>query len=306
MSKRHIKQLVSAKEYDNHIPGKLTVTSAPKWTCFHLSAFTFPNLMLDGPAPKLPNYGIGFLYGGTVSGEISVNKGKWINRADINKGSIDLWPRFYEVNWRWWPNENPDSIKIASVQFSPDLLIKSSVEALDSEPNLIEVPNKLSVDDPFIVQLLLSVIGELERGNPCGKIFGDTAGQMLALHLLSRHCAFTRRNSEYKHGLAKHQLLKVLDYINTYLNQDISLDTLATITGMSGYHFLRQFKKSMNESPLQYIIRTRMEAAKRLLLHSNLSVTEIALEVGYESISHFIYLFKRHTGFTPSLYRRES
>lgn len=304
MSKRQAKELLSAKEYDNHVPGELLMTSAPIWTALHLSAFSFPNLLPNGPAPGLPNYAIGFLYGGAVTGEVSINRGKWKRRTSVNKGCMDLWPQFYEVNWRWWPNENPDPIKIASVQLSAELLVKISIEALDAEPNLIELPNKLNVDDPFIEQLLMGVIKELEQGNPCGKLYGDTAAQMLALHLLSKHCAFTRRSAEYRRGLPKSQLTKILDYINTYLGEDITLDTLAEMTGISSYHFLRLFKKSMNESPLQYIIRARMEIAKKLLLQSDLSITEIALEVGYDSISHFINLFKRHTGITPARYRR--
>lgn len=280
------------------------MTSAA-WSSLHLAAFSFPNVLPEGPAPAIPNYAIGFLYNGVVTGEISINKGKWIPRTPVNKGCMDIWPRFYEVNWRWWPNENPDCIKIASVQLSTELLIKTSVETLDAEPNLIEVPNKLNAGDRFIEQLLLSVIGELEQGNPCGKLYGDTAAQMLALHFLSRHCTFTRKIPEYKRGLSKRQLFKVLDYINTHLKREIRLDSLAALTGMSSYHFLRQFRKSMSQSPLQYIIGTRMEAAKSRLLQSKLSVTEIALEVRYESVSHFISLFKRHTGITPERYRRE-
>jgi AraC family transcriptional regulator len=306
MSKwRRITKRISAKEYDEHVPGKLIVTSASKWTSLHLSAFSLPNVLPDGPAPAVPHYAIGFLYGGTVTGEISINKGKWIPRSSVNKGSMDLWHRFSELNWRWWPNENPDPIKIASVQLPSELLTKISIEVLDAEPNLIELPNKLDISDPFIEQLLLSVLDELERGNPCGKLYGDTAAQMLALHLLSKHCTFTRRKPEYKRGLSKNQLLKILDYINAYPNRDISLDALAAIAGISSYHFIRQFKKSMNVSPLQYIIGLRMEAAKKLLMQSDLSITEIALEVGYDSISHFINLFKRHTGVTPAQFRRE-
>jgi AraC-like DNA-binding protein len=68
--------------------------------------------------------------------------------------------------------------------------------------------------------------------------------------------------------------------------------------------FKNQFKKSMGEIPLQYLTRLRMEAAKQLLAQSHLSITEIALEVGYDGISHFIHPFKRHIGTTPAAYRK--
>jgi AraC family transcriptional regulator len=153
-------------------------------------------------------------------------------------------------------------------------------------------------------QMILALKHELTCGNPCGLLYPETIAQMLALHLLSKHCTFNRKTPEFKGGLTKNQLRCILDYLQSHWNQDISLDSMALLLGISSYHFLRQFKKSMGESPLQYLIRLRMEAAKRLLAQSHLSITEIAFEVGYDGISHFIHLFKRHTGTTPAAYRK--
>jgi hypothetical protein len=93
MRKHRIKQLASVKEYDNHVPGNLIASSAPKWSALHMSLFSFPKLLPDGPVPSLPDYAIGFLYSGAVTGEISINKGKWMPRTSLGKGSIDLWLR---------------------------------------------------------------------------------------------------------------------------------------------------------------------------------------------------------------------
>lgn len=95
-----------------------------------------------------------------------------------------------------------------------------------------------------------------------------------------------------------------MDYIDAHLHEDISLDVLAVLTGLTTYHFLRLFKQSTGETPLQFIIRCRMERAKALLA-ARVSVTDVAMDVGYESVSHFITLFKRRTGRTPFEYQRK-
>jgi AraC family transcriptional regulator len=80
---------------------------------------------------------------------------------------------------------------------------------------------------------------------------------------------------------------------------------LAGLTGLTSYYFLRLFKRSTGQTPLQFIIRARMERARKLLAAPRASVTDVAMAVGYESVSHFITLFKRHTGMTPLEYQKK-
>jgi AraC family transcriptional regulator len=128
---------------------------------------------------------------------------------------------------------------------------------------------------------------------------------MLALHTISKHCSLNRRIKVCRGGLSRLQLRLVLDYVNMHLHEEISLGTLAALTGLTSYHFLRLFKQSTGETPLQFIIRSRMERAKKLLAATRVSVTDVALDVGYESVSHFITLFKRQTGVTPLEYQKK-
>ncbi|HEX7028562.1 MAG TPA: AraC family transcriptional regulator [Gammaproteobacteria bacterium] len=217
---------------------------------------------------------------------------------------MDFWPEGYEPNWRWWPLAEPGQIlQLATVYLQQGFLEKLAAEVLDVEPERVELPIKLSVKDEFVSQLILAVRDELKQGNPCGPIYAETAAQMLALHLLSRHCTFSHRIKPCKGGLSKLQLRSVLDYIDSHLGEEISLEILASLTGLTTFHFLRLFKQSTGKTPLQFIIHTRMERAKALLA-VQMSVTEVALELGYESVGHFIALFKRHTGLTPLAYQK--
>ncbi|BAY48218.1 AraC family transcriptional regulator [Scytonema sp. HK-05] len=91
--------------------------------------------------------------------------------------------------------------------------------------------------------------------------------------------------------------------MQAHLDTDLSLDDLAQQVGMSTYHFSRLFKQSTGESPNQYVVRLRIEAAKRLLRETDLGVLEVASSVGYNSPSHLATQFKPLTGVTPSAYR---
>ncbi|WP_290884060.1 helix-turn-helix transcriptional regulator [Fischerella sp.] len=66
----------------------------------------------------------------------------------------------------------------------------------------------------------------------------------------------------------------------------------------------RLFKQAMGLTPRQYVIRCRIETAKRLLAKWELSITEISDRLGFTSHSHFTTFFRKHTGITPTAYRR--
>ncbi len=127
---------------------------------------------------------------------------------------------------------------------------------------------------------------------------------MLAAHLLRHYCVRKYTVGNYSGGLPKSKLRQVTDYINDNLDQDLRLDDLAAIAQMSPYHFTRLFKQSTGLTPRQYVIRCRIEAAKRLLARWELSITQISQRLGFASHSQITTIFRKHTGTTPTTYRQ--
>jgi len=97
---------------------------------------------------------------------------------------------------------------------------------------------------------------------------------------------------------------RVMTYIEENLRNKISLKELAGLFPMSEKYFCSFFKKQTNLTPFEYINRVRISKACDLLLLSDMNVTEISLECGYESLSYFIRQFKKITGVTPSEYKK--
>jgi AraC family transcriptional regulator len=105
-------------------------------------------------------------------------------------------------------------------------------------------------------------------------------------------------------GLASWQQKQVAAYIEEHVADDIPLATLAELARLSPFHFCRSFKLSFGMPPHRYHANRRIERAKQLLANRGLSVTAIALKVGFGETSTFTAAFHRLTGLTPSRYRR--
>ncbi len=87
------------------------------------------------------------------------------------------------------------------------------------------------------------------------------------------------------------------DYIADNYQAQLSLSDMAKSSYMSPYHFLRVFKDTYGETPNEFLIRHRVEQAKKMLITENFSVSEICEKVGYASLGSFSSLFLKKTGY---------
>jgi transcriptional regulator GlxA family with amidase domain len=107
-------------------------------------------------------------------------------------------------------------------------------------------------------------------------------------------------------ALSPRRVSAVVAYVDTHLDQPLSVRGLAAVAGLSPFHFARMFKAAVGASPHVYITNARVERAKRLLSGSNLGLREIARGTGYLTHAHFTSVFRRHAGVTPRVYRSSS
>jgi len=99
------------------------------------------------------------------------------------------------------------------------------------------------------------------------------------------------------------KIIEAQAYMEGKFTKTFSLDDLASDLGISPRHFKRRFKNATGDSPLVYLQRLRIEAAKRKLETTLETVNEITWQVGYEDCNSFRRLFRNHTGLSPREYR---
>ena len=105
--------------------------------------------------------------------------------------------------------------------------------------------------------------------------------------------------------LSETSLFQVRTHVRENLDKEITLKDLAQLVGISESSFSRRFKASMGITPYQYVIQERLEAAKHMLLHGDISLAHVAAATGFSSQSHFTTVFKKLTHMTPLQYRRQ-
>jgi len=107
-----------------------------------------------------------------------------------------------------------------------------------------------------------------------------------------------------RQGLAPWQIRRVVAYIEANLDTPIRNNDLAAVARLSVFHFNAAFRKSVGDSPHEYIIRRRMERAQGLMLSTDASLSEIAATCGLADQAHFTRLFRRAVGESPGAWRR--
>ena len=99
-------------------------------------------------------------------------------------------------------------------------------------------------------------------------------------------------------------MTRVFTFIESNLDRAIRIEELAAITKLSRSHFSRAFRSTAGEPPLAFVIRRRIERAERLILLTDRSLAQIALDCGMADQSHLTKLFRRVYGMSPGKWRR--
>lgn len=149
--------------------------------------------------------------------------------------------------------------------------------------------------------LVLALAEEARAGGPGGLLVAESLATALLAHLADAPSLAPAIVSTP--ALGSEKLRKVLGYIDAHLDAPLSLRTLAGLAGLDHFQFGRAFRRCTGESPHRYVMRTRIEHAKRLLANRALSVTEIAMATGFATPSHFALTFRRFAKVSPREFR---
>lgn len=146
---------------------------------------------------------------------------------------------------------------------------------------------------------------EMRDALPGARLLVQDLAHMMLVQALRAHLATThRQETGWLAALSDHRLRQALQSLHAQPARRWTLQELGAQAGMSRTLFATRFRAVMGETPMQYLTRWRMVLACDRLAHSSESVTDMALSLGYESISAFSTAFRRVVGQSPQQYRR--
>ena len=110
---------------------------------------------------------------------------------------------------------------------------------------------------------------------------------------------------DYARHLTTHRFAAVVQHIKQHLTAPLPIEKLSALACMSKATFFRLFKRELGFTPVEYIVHERLAEAKRLLRQPAIGVADACLRAGFNNLSYFQTLFKKHEGLTPGAYKRQ-
>ena len=131
----------------------------------------------------------------------------------------------------------------------------------------------------------------------------DEAGMLIAARFVEL-ASDRERNGSNASALDRRRAVEAALWIDAHAEEAIDLDSAASEVGLSPFHFLRLFTKVLGVTPHQYLVRSRLRRAARLLADDRRSITDVALDVGFADLSNFVRTFHRAAGVSPRRFRQ--
>ncbi len=175
--------------------------------------------------------------------------------------------------------------------------------------SLLETRNWFLLSYDFVPQQSIVLLDKLEKLQDIWQQVTDTAVQPLYAKALFQ--LFVAELLEQMHGTEEggesgDLVWQAKQFIHSHYSEPITLEAIAQKLRYSVPYLSKQFKQQTGYSPIDYLIRVRLDKAKALLMRTEASLQAIAEGVGYSDLSYFIRAFKKHTGVTPGQFKEQA
>ena len=218
-------------------------------------------------------------------------------RFTFGVGEMCLVPRHVET----WLRTDELLYSYLSVGISDAAL----AAACDGTKDDVELCRVGKLVDARVGALAATVNAERIAGFPSGRLFLDSVEQALAVALVNDYAVRHHSLRTHRGGLGSARLRRIKEFIDAKIEDDLTLCEMAQAVELSTAYFSRMFRKSTGETPHQFLLRRRLERAKKMLRSADERVLDVAVACGFKSQQHFAQVFRHVCRVTPTEYRRE-
>jgi AraC family transcriptional regulator len=162
--------------------------------------------------------------------------------------------------------------------------------------------------DPTIGRFAMMCLDRMREADPMTELELNAVAHLLGLHLLRRYSNLAGRampdaGQKSAAGLSPKQIQRVREYVHANLSRDMALADLAKQAQLSPHYFSMRFKHSLGVSPHRYVLTERIREAQKRLAAQRMSISAVAMSLGFADQSHFSQTFRRFTGTTPKRFQ---
>jgi AraC family transcriptional regulator len=193
-----------------------------------------------------------------------------------------------------------DTVDALYLYIEPPFFVQTAA-AMGLDLAQLDLQDRFGFHDSALSKLARTLLDEMEQERDGGALYMEALVLQISIHLLR---SFTPKAAATRQP-APRQLSAAIAYIHEYLGQSMSLSEIAAAEHLTPFHFSRIFKQVYGTSPHQYVIEQRLKRAADLLRGARLSVTDVAMQVGFATPSHLTRHFKRYYGITPQQMQQE-
>jgi AraC family transcriptional regulator len=198
---------------------------------------------------------------------------------------------------------NDDECQFANI-YLPLGQLAATVDHLRRPGQRSSVPSfhQVQANDRAIAEVTQAAMRAMEAGT--GNLYAETVSAWIASHVLLNEKSFGLGDDSRSAGeISDARLRRVIEFMSVHFGEQLSLDQLAAEAGISKFHFTRRFRDTVGQTPYRFLTETRLAAARKMLITTNLRVSEIAMACGFTAASHFTTAFTARYSTSPTEYR---
>ncbi len=245
---------------------------------------------------------------GTQTHRLGIHFGRAVNafcecdgqrhRRRQKHGDIDIVPAGLDG---WWQDDRDCTILRLNIGTE---LLQSAAEALGRNPDTVSLAPKFQLRDPRMASIAWAIKAEIESPVPSDKTYAEALGLALAIRLVEGDAQATAGTTPAGATLTNRHQRQLADFIETHIDQSLSLADLAATVGLSVSHLKPLFRATFGMPVHQYVLTRRVERARLLILSSEMPLAQIASAAGFAHQSHMAHWMRRILGLTPGMLSR--
>ena len=240
--------------------------------------------------PAMPHHRVGVHVGPPVMARCMCEQRRY-SRIQAH-GDADVIPAGLEGQWT-----DESDCTILSIWIS-ESFTRKTLEQLELKSCEAGIRPQLQMRDPRFQHLAWALQAELDAGDASDPLFAESLCTAMVVRLAHNGGGIATLEGR-RRTLAPRTATSVIDFIESNLDQRLTLDELAALAQLSAPHFKVLFRETLGVPVHRYVVQRRVERAKALLLQGKLSTSQVALETGFSHQSHMAHWMNRLLGLTP-------